>query len=680
MEQLIGQTIHNRYQIQSLLGRQIGRRTFLATDLKTQNSVVLKLLLFGPDFTWEDLKLFEREAQTLRSLAHPAIPQYLDCFDLETELGKGFALIQSYIEAASLQVWAESGRAFSEADLKAIATQLLDVLTYLHSQQPPVIHRDLKPSNILLGDRSGNSPGQVYLVDFGSVQTIQHGGTVTVVGTYGYMPPEQFGGRTVPASDLYSLGATLIYLLTRTHPADLPTRRGCLQFDVTAQVSDRLQAWLKCLVEPDLDQRFDTAQRALETLRNDQLPLNRERSPSQPIDSKVVFTKSDEQLQIIIPPIPLEQKLETVFNATLTTGFLGLPLLVFLIKPGLAWAITPLLAWAAYKLWSVTLAACFEEIQVTIDEQTITYITRSGLGRPQRYSSPTSAITRLEKSHFTYVFDQKIEHAALNIWAGNQRYSIAHIKSSSNSRRLTLPEIDWLASELSEWLDIPIQKPYEFPGGFEPFEEDSSKEGEPLKPIYASNVPAIQRPENAVCRLTKTAETLEITAPAGSPSDRAAAGCLVFLLSIPCFVIAASVINPLFGLALGAVPPILWQLSRHSLRANQAKARIALHIDANTVSLWKQTDIEQRLNEAPLKNIQGIQVCHLNKDQKIRGYHVQLKIVESAVRDRGAEEFIIVGNRKFWQSKREAFWLAYELSVWLKLPVTELEVVENSAA
>ena len=63
MEQLINQVVHGRYQIQSLLGRQIGRRTFLATDLETQTTVVLKLLLFGPDFTWEDFKLFKAKPQ-----------------------------------------------------------------------------------------------------------------------------------------------------------------------------------------------------------------------------------------------------------------------------------------------------------------------------------------------------------------------------------------------------------------------------------------------------------------------------------------------------------------------------------------------------------------------------------------------------------------------------------------
>ncbi|MBE9137727.1 serine/threonine protein kinase [Nodosilinea sp. LEGE 07088] len=266
MDSLIDRVIHHRYRIQSLLGRQVGRRTFLATDLETQTSVVVKLLLFGPDFTWDDFKHFEREAATLKVLTHQAIPRYLDSFELDTELGRGFVLVQTYIEAKSLQEWMQSGQIFSEVELKAIAQQLLDILDYLHQHQPPVIHRDIKPSNVLLANSSGNSPGQIYLVDFGSVQTTSHGGTVTVVGTYGYMPPEQFYGQAVPASDLYSLGATLVYLLTRTHPADLPTRRGQIQFEPFSTTSKSFQSWLRGLIHPDIERRFDSSRSALAAL------------------------------------------------------------------------------------------------------------------------------------------------------------------------------------------------------------------------------------------------------------------------------------------------------------------------------------------------------------------------------------------------------------------------------
>jgi serine/threonine protein kinase len=216
-----GERFGNRYQIEQQLGKRAGRYTLLARDLQTQEQVVIKRLSFGEDFEWEDLKLFEREAATLKTLNHPAIPKYLDYFDLDLPSGKGFALIQTYIAAPSLEEHVRLGRSFSEAELVELATALLEILRYLHERAPAVIHRDIKPSNILLGDRTGNSVGPVYLVDFGSVQAAQSSGTVTVVGTYGYMPPEQFGGRGVPASDLYSLGATLIYLATGRHPADL---------------------------------------------------------------------------------------------------------------------------------------------------------------------------------------------------------------------------------------------------------------------------------------------------------------------------------------------------------------------------------------------------------------------------------------------------------------------------
>ena len=97
--------MHDRYQLKSLLGHKTGRRTFLAQDLVTQENVVVKLMLFNVDFIWDDLKLFEREVEVLKSLDLAAIPQYLDSFEADTELGKGFALVQTYIEARSLQDW-----------------------------------------------------------------------------------------------------------------------------------------------------------------------------------------------------------------------------------------------------------------------------------------------------------------------------------------------------------------------------------------------------------------------------------------------------------------------------------------------------------------------------------------------------------------------------------------------
>ena len=208
------QILQGRYQLQEKLGQNAGRQTWLAIDLQTSPSelVIVKLLAFSPQMQWEDFKLFEREAQVLKELNYPWIPRYRDYFSLDKQTGSGlcwFALVQEYIPGKSLQEMLNQGKRFTEAQVRSLAIQVLEILTYLHELEPPVLHRDIKPSNLIW-----TAEEQVFLVDFGAVQqqAAAEGVTFTVVGTVGYAPLEQFWGKAVPASDLYSLGATLIHL------------------------------------------------------------------------------------------------------------------------------------------------------------------------------------------------------------------------------------------------------------------------------------------------------------------------------------------------------------------------------------------------------------------------------------------------------------------------------------
>ena len=98
-----GEVLGDRYEVQQQLGKRAGRRTLLARHLETQELVVVKLVSFGSDFKWEDLKLFEREAETLKALNHPFIPRYIDYFEIDSTNSKGFALVQTYTEAPSLE-------------------------------------------------------------------------------------------------------------------------------------------------------------------------------------------------------------------------------------------------------------------------------------------------------------------------------------------------------------------------------------------------------------------------------------------------------------------------------------------------------------------------------------------------------------------------------------------------
>lgn len=110
---MTGQILGTRYKLQQELGRRAGRRTLLCSEQATGKLVVVKLLAFNSDFEWDDLKLFEREAEALKSLSHPAIPRYLDYFEVSSDL-IGFALVQSYIPAQSLQEYVKLGRSFTK--------------------------------------------------------------------------------------------------------------------------------------------------------------------------------------------------------------------------------------------------------------------------------------------------------------------------------------------------------------------------------------------------------------------------------------------------------------------------------------------------------------------------------------------------------------------------------------
>lgn len=112
-----GKILQERYQLQQRLGRTAaGHQTWLAVDLESQEQVTLKMLAFSPEMQWEELKLFEREAQVLQALNHPRIPCYRDYFSLEREAGAGlpwFGLVQDYIPGFSLQELLEKGQPFS---------------------------------------------------------------------------------------------------------------------------------------------------------------------------------------------------------------------------------------------------------------------------------------------------------------------------------------------------------------------------------------------------------------------------------------------------------------------------------------------------------------------------------------------------------------------------------------
>ena len=204
---------------------------------------------------------FKRESLLLTSLEHPSIPTIYDYF-YDEALGR-FYLVMKYISGGDLasRMRAAVGGRLDEKTVTDWGMQVADVLDYLHSRPKPIIYRDLKPANLMI---DGNT-GRVMLIDFGIARWVsQQEKGVTAVGTMGYAPPELFSGRVQPASDVYSLGATMFHLLTGSDPQDNPL----LIFDFTKNprprqiapsISSEMEMILMRTVEYKPEDRFRTA-------------------------------------------------------------------------------------------------------------------------------------------------------------------------------------------------------------------------------------------------------------------------------------------------------------------------------------------------------------------------------------------------------------------------------------
>jgi len=248
------------FQVLRQLAQGPHSRMFLAEG--EGGRVALKELLFAlvPDAA--RLESFEREAEFLRQLKHPRIPRLLASFREGSGVHTRLYLAQEFVEGRSLLEELEEHR-FSEPEVRRIARQVLEVLVYLHGLSPQVIHRDLKPANLMR-----RPDGEIALVDFGSARDLVRGAThrSTLVGTFGYMPPEQLGGTVDETSDLYALGATLIHLLARKSPDELLRPGMEIAFEEAVNASAGMKAFLARLTERDRSRRFPSARAALEAL------------------------------------------------------------------------------------------------------------------------------------------------------------------------------------------------------------------------------------------------------------------------------------------------------------------------------------------------------------------------------------------------------------------------------
>jgi serine/threonine protein kinase/membrane protein implicated in regulation of membrane protease activity len=211
-----GAVIANRYRVIQLLGEGGMKAVYLAEDLRFK-ARHCALAVMVDSFTSDNARhhavfSFQREADVLAQLDHPAIPKVSDRFSEQDH----HYFVMDYVAGQTLEArLAAAGGRLGQSEAIDIALQICEALDYLHSRIPPVVYRDVKPANLIV-----TPEGRVKLVDFGIARHFTRQGTT--VGTIGYAAPEQYQGECEPRSDVYALGATLHHLLSGGDPARFP--------------------------------------------------------------------------------------------------------------------------------------------------------------------------------------------------------------------------------------------------------------------------------------------------------------------------------------------------------------------------------------------------------------------------------------------------------------------------
>jgi serine/threonine protein kinase len=260
----------------------------LARDDEGGRLVALKTQHGRPQADLKAYELFEREAQVLLGLRHEGIPAFVELLHADVAGTPATFLVMEFIEGVSLARMIEDRAVLDSTRVLDLLLELLGILDYLHGRVPPILHRDIKPSNVIV-----RPSGVPVLVDFGAMRQVFRASSESgssIVGTYGYMPYEQYMGQASPASDLYALGGTFLHLVTGRPPAEFMTEEGRIAVPPALPGGEPLRGVIARLLEPSPARRFATARAAREALLH---------GPPQP--GTAVLAASDARV-----PVPLE--------------------------------------------------------------------------------------------------------------------------------------------------------------------------------------------------------------------------------------------------------------------------------------------------------------------------------------------------------------------------------------
>ena len=274
-----GQHFNERYWIAELIERGGFGAVYKAWDITLNRPVAIKE---SYEDTAEGQRQFLHEAQLLANLAHPNLPRVIDYFALA---GQGQYLVMEFVDGQTLEeLRVLNGGTLPEGRTLVWMAQVLEALSYIHGQEPPIIHRDIKPLNIKITPADKVYPqGRAMLVDFGVAKAYDAHKRTTVGAravTPGFSPHEQYGqagSNTDARTDIYALGATLYMLLTGQEPPESVSRllRDPLipPRQLNPSLSPEIEAVMLKAMSNDPELRFQTAEE-LQAVLADLLPTS----------------------------------------------------------------------------------------------------------------------------------------------------------------------------------------------------------------------------------------------------------------------------------------------------------------------------------------------------------------------------------------------------------------------
>lgn len=208
-----GDVLAERYEIVTILSSGESSTVYLCKDLQSGSMCAIKEI-WGGKLPEEEKNIaretFEREIKVLRSMRHPGIPRFIDTFSA----GIWYYMVMDYMEGKTLMtVLGEHEYPIPVRTAIRWGVKICDILNFLHNRATPIIFRNLSPSSVMLTEK-----GEIRLVGFGLARFFDDlkAQDTHVLGTFGFAAPEQYGKKqTTPQTDIYSIGSTLYYLLTR---------------------------------------------------------------------------------------------------------------------------------------------------------------------------------------------------------------------------------------------------------------------------------------------------------------------------------------------------------------------------------------------------------------------------------------------------------------------------------